>query len=164
MVIKIIIFVFLLLLIVGSGCTFKETQKTAQPDKEPQKTAQPETHVHEHPFMEDMENYHVRLEVSHTRGVIRIVFEEHSEEPVKLLRFKKINGNITLPYGSLKTETFRTLKSMSEKWISRGKPGVYMVRKEWLKSAPAFKLELAVNFKEQDHKLFFDYKKPADMP
>ena len=173
---KLTIFAFFLLLIAGPGCTVKETQKTAQPetpkemqktalpDKQIQKTVLPETHVHEYPFTEDMENYHVRLEVNHSRGIIRVIIEEYSEEPVKLLRFKKINGNIILPYGAIQIETFRTLKSMSQKWISRGKPGVYMARTEWLKSVPAFKLELAVNFKGQDHNLIFDYQKPADMP
>lgn len=171
---KLTIFAFFLLLIAGPGCTVKEMQKTAQPEtpketqktvqpatqKEMQKTAQPEKHVHEYPFTEDMGNYHVRLEVNHIKGIIRIIFEEYSEEPVKLLRFKTIKGKITFPDRSEKRETFVTIKSLAQKWISRENPGVYMARKEWLKSAAAFKLELTASFKGQEHNFIFDYQKP----
>jgi hypothetical protein len=173
---KLTVFALFLLLIAGPACTVKEMQKTAPPEtqkepqktvqpetqKEPQKTAPPEKHVHEYPFTEDMENYHVRLEVDHTRGIMKMLFEEFSEEPVKLLRFKTIKGKITLADWSEKNETFVTIKSMAQKWISRENPGIYMVRKEWLKSADAFKLELAVSFKGQDHNLIFNYQKPAE--
>ena len=171
---KLTIFAFFLLLIAGPGCTVKQTQKTAQPEtpREMQKTAQPETqketqkrpqpekHVHEYPFTEDMGNYHVRLEVNHTKGTMIILFEEFSEEPVKLQRFKTIKGKITFPDRSEKQETFITIKSLAQKWISRENPGVYMARKEWLKSADAFKLELTASFKGQDHNLIFNYQKP----
>jgi hypothetical protein len=170
------VFVLFLLLIIGTGCTVKETQKTAQPEtpeemqktaqpaaqKEPQKTVQPEKHAHEYPFTEDMGNYHVRLEVNHTIGTMIILFEEFSEEPVKLLRFKTIRGKITFPNRSEKIETFVTIKYMAEKWISREAPGIYMASKEWLKSADAFKLELTASLKGQDHNIIFNYQKPAE--
>jgi hypothetical protein len=159
---KFTIFAFSLLLIAGAGCTVKQTQKTAQPEtqKEPQKRVQPEKHLHEYPFTEDMENYHVRLEVNHAKGTMIILFEEFSEEPVKLLRFKTIKGKIAFPDRSEKQETFVTMKSLVQKWISRENPGVYMARKEWLKSADAFKLELTASFRGKDHNLVFDYQKP----
>ncbi len=176
MIKKMTVIIFFLLFIIGQGCSVKETQKTAQPEtpeemqkteqpaaqKEPQKTIQPEKHTHEYPFTEDMGNYHVRLEVDHTNGTMIILFEEFSEESVKLLRFKSIKGKITFPKRSEKIETFITIKYMAEKWITREAPGIYMFSKEWLKSADTFKLELTASLKGKDHNIIFNYQKPAD--
>ena len=137
---------------VGSGCAVKESQKTVH---------ESEIHLHKYPFTKVMENYHVRLKVDHIKGRMQLIIEEISEKPVKLLRFRSLKGKITFPDNKVKTVTFRTLKPISQKWISRRKAGVYIVKAEWLKTVQDFVLEVMIHFKGQDYEFTFNYKAPG---
>jgi hypothetical protein len=142
----------LLLVPILSGCALTDRRKTSHEVTE---------HPHRYPHTEVMGKYHVRLDVVHDEGKMYLIFEDISEEPVKLLTEEKIRGKVKLPEGTIKKEHFHATKQIyRKKRISRSKErrvGTYVALGEWLRTEHAFVLEINVRLRGRWHKLSFDY-------
>jgi hypothetical protein len=145
-------FTVLVILITGSGCAVEEKQRIIQ---------KPEPHPHRYPFTEVTGNYHVRLEVDHAKGKMLLLFEDISEEPVRLLRLKRIKGKVVLPDGIVKIETFRPWPHLHRKRTLRRGAGRYVARGKWIKTTPAFILNVKVHLKGHAYELTFNYEIPG---
>ena len=149
-----IILIFLIVFII-TGCAGKNMEK-ATPFS---------PHSHYYPFTEVLEDYHVRLVVDHTEGVMILVFEDISERPIKAVRLQRIKGNAILPDGKVIKETFRAKKPLGTSGRPRGSKfyfgrsvGKFNNQAEWVKTTPKFDLKVTFPFRGTDRELAFNYE------
>jgi hypothetical protein len=117
-------------------------------------------HSHMIPFTEVMGDYHVRLEVQHKWERMLLIFEDITEDPVKLVDLRSIKGEVTMPDNTVTEVLFLPERSLSSKNYFRRLAGIYVNHGEWLKTTPAFTLHVNIPFEGEGYHLTFDYKAP----
>ena len=159
---KIIILNALLVVFMGLGC--------ASEQKAPLTPIPP--HTHAYPFTEVLgEKHHVRLLVDHTIGEMALIFEDISENPIKLIRLQRIRAKAIFPDGEVKDEIFRSVKDFHRKhWTHRRTHGLrskkrltgrFIAKAEWIKTTPQMNLKVVIPFEGQNYPLNFQYKAPG---
>ena len=120
-------------------------------------------HSHILPFTEVMGDYHVRLEVEHKWGRMLLIFEDITENPIKLVDLRSIKGKVTLSDYTEMEVLLLPERSLHSKHYSRRLAGIYVNHGKWLKTTPAFTLYVNIPFEGKGHHLTFDYKAPKDI-
>jgi len=132
---------------------------------------EPAPHSHYYPFTEVIGEYHLRLIVDHADGDMALVFEDFAERPVKPVTYDSLEGQVTLPDGTVYQETFRAQTSPGGKYRRRyysrkygsmpRQRGIFTARADWIKTTPVFTLEVNVPFMGESHQLTFQYEAPG---
>jgi hypothetical protein len=132
---------------------------------------QPAPHSHYYPFTQVIGDYHLRLIVDHADGDMALVFEDFAERPIKEVECNSIQGKVTLPDGRVEEVTFRAHTSPGEKYRRRyysrkygsmpRQCGILTAEGEWIKTTPAFTLEVTVPLIGERHQRTFEYEAPG---
>ncbi len=128
-------------------------------------------HSHYYPFTQVIGDYHLRLIVDHADGDMALVFEDFAEQPIKAVECGSIDGKVTLPDGRVEEVTFRPHTDPGEKYRRRyysrkygsmpRQCGILTAGGEWIKTTPAFTLEVTVRLMEERYQRTFEYAAPG---
>lgn len=153
--------IFFFVLFLALGCAPRGKREVTEPPP----------HSHYYPFTEVIGDYHLRLIVNHADGDMALVFEDFAERPIKAVECRSIQGKVTLPDGKVEEVTFRAHTSPGEKYrrtyYSRKygsmprQCGIFTAGGEWIKTTPAFTLEVTVPLIEESHQRTFEYEAPG---
>ena len=136
-----------------------------------QQITEPQLHSHYYPFTEVIGVYHLRLIVDHADGDMALVFEDFTERPIKAAGCTSIEGKATLPDGRVEEVTFRSHTNPGKKYRRRyysrkygsmpRQCGIFTAGGEWIKTTPAFTLEVTVPLAGERHQRTFEYEAPG---
>jgi len=135
-----------------------------------ERSASVKAHSHYYPSTEVLgENYHVRLVVDQSKGEAALIFEDINENPIDLIRAKRLKAQVILPDGTVKEDFFRILNRGSDQrrrshkrsqvyWVKRPLSGKFLTTSDWIKSTPEFELKLMIPVKGENYPVNFSYK------
>ena len=125
-------------------------------------------HSHYYPYTKNLaEEYHVRLEVDHNGGWMALVFEDISENEVRLLFVKAIGSVVILPDGKTEAVTFKTVKKPFRSihrhthpisQLKKRRAGVFVHEANWIATTSQFDVEVTFPFKGKEYNFVFNYK------
>jgi len=124
-------------------------------------------HPHYYPYTKNLaEEYHVRLEVDHNGEKMALLFEDISENKVRLLKVKTINAIVVLPHGKTEKAIFKAVKktfrskhkSHPIRQLKKRRAGVFVYRGNWIATTSQFDVEVTFPFKGKEYNFVFNYK------
>ena len=128
----------------------------------------PADHSHYYPFTQNLaDKYHVRLAVDHESGKMMLVFEDVTENEVRLIRVKTIKAEVIFADGKIEETIFRVNKKFPRsthrdahpiKQLKKRKAGTFVYRADWIKSTPQFDLKVSFPFKKSVYDFVFNYE------
>lgn len=142
------------------GCAQKATKSLHEPAP----------HSHYYPFTKIIGDYHLRLIVDHADGDMALVFEDFAERPIEAVDCGSIQGKVTFPDGRVEEVTFRSHTNPAEKYRRRyytrrstmpRECGIFTAKGEWIKTTPAFALEVTAPLMGALHQRTFEYEAPG---
>ena len=117
-------------------------------------------HSHYYPYTKNLaEEYHVRLEVDHNGGRMALLFEDISENKVRLLSVKAIDSVVVFPDGKTENVTFKTVKkpfrSMHThthpiRQLKKRRAGFFVHKANWITTTSQFDVEVTFPFKGKE--------------
>ena len=124
-------------------------------------------HSHYYPYTKNLaDEYHVRLEVDRNGGQMALIFEDVSENKVRLLKVKTINAIVFFPQGKTEKAIFRIVKkpfrskhkSHPIRQLKKRRAGFFAHKANWIKTSPQFDVEVTFPFKGKEYNFVFNYK------
>lgn len=129
-------------------------------------------HPHFYPYTKVLaDEYHLRLDVDHNDSTLALIFEDISENAVRLVTFKTIDGEVILPGGesrkvelkAVKKESKRTRRDPLISRLGKRKAGRFVVTADWIRETPDFDLVVSFPFEGKDYKFVFEYSTRGHM-
>jgi len=130
-------------------------------------------HPHFYPYTKVLaEDYHLRLLVDHAESEIMLIFEDITENAVRIMPLKTIAAEVLFPGGETKMVEFKAEKNERKGThrdahpvlrLNRRKAGTFVYKADWIKDSPDFSLIVTFPFQGKDYKFVFDYSTGGDM-
>lgn len=129
-------------------------------------------HPHYYPYTKVLaDEYHLRLDVDHNDSTLTLIFEDISEKAVRLVNFKKIDGEVILPGGATRQVELKAVKKGSKRTrrdplitsLGKRKAGRFEVTADWIREITDFDLVVSFPFEGKDYKFVFEYSTRGHM-